>query len=162
MNSLPVTESIRKACLKTNRLGLTIASLVGALVPIGIFSIAHTDGVLDRAQPLWAQPLAYLALGGLVYSALSVAAWTGRLHRNPVKGVVWTILVEGLMTLAPEQLAWLSWVCLAYLVCINAISNGCNAALDRSESHKERRARRPSRDFDASDTSGVHSVSRAA
>ena len=137
--SLSVIDSIHRATARTNRLGLILGSTVGAIAPVGVFSIAHS-GVILSTLSLWRQPVAYLALGGLVFSALSVVTWTERLFRSKTKAIAWTILVEGIMTFAPPALVWLSWVCLALLIGVNAISNGCSVALDRAES-RPRKAR---------------------
>jgi hypothetical protein len=157
MNNLSVIDSILKATKKTNRLGLTVGGMAGALAPVGVFSIAHVEGVLSAA-PLWTQPMAFLALGGLVFSALSVVTWSERLFRSRVKAIGWTVLCEGLMTVAPDQLAWLSWLCLAYLVAVNAVSNGCNVALDRAESRPARARRVPERE----EVSRVRRIRKAA
>lgn len=162
MNTLSIIDSIRKATLKTSRLGLAIGAIVGAVVPVGVFAITHTKGVLDLSRPLWLQAPAFLVAGGLAFSAHSVVTWTERLFRNRLKAACWTLLVEGLMTFAPEQLAWLSWVCLALLVAVNAVSNGCAVALDRAEGHAQRRARGvPGATF-KDEASGVNETRRSA
>jgi hypothetical protein len=148
--NLSIVDSIIAATRKSNRLGLTIGAVTGGLVPVGVFALTHAEGVLAEQPALWA-----LVGAGLIYSATSVVGWAQRLFRSSgprvglVKAVVWTALVEGLMTWAPAQLAWLAWACLGVLVFVNAIANGCAVALDRTETRAAKRAGRGS-------VSGVH------
>jgi hypothetical protein len=118
------------------KLSATLGLVTGAFAPTGVFAITH--GCLTEA-PLYVQPLAWIAGGGLVFSAMTVVTWANTMFRNPVKAVGWTLLIEGIMTFAPHQLLWLSYGCLALLVFVNAVANACNLVADKNRELGEER-----------------------
>lgn len=115
-----VISQIRQATLPENRLAAGLGAAIGALPPIGSYTLAHY--ALDPARPLHQQFATYLVAGLLAYSGVKVVGWTAKAFDNRALGLFWTIGVEGMLIGAPANLGWLSAVCVAYLVVVNAIS----------------------------------------
>lgn len=112
-----VVAQVRTAVAPENRLATLAGFLLGGLVPVASFFVAHYE--LSGA---W-DPKALLVLGGLLFSARTVFAWAKLAFQNGSKAFGFVVLVEGVMVFS--GLAWLSWVCLAYLVVINGVATGC-------------------------------------
>jgi hypothetical protein len=123
-----VVSQIRTATSAGNRLPALLGALLGAIAPTGTYTVLH-HGL--TSAPLADQPLVWLVGGGLVFSALTVVRWAHIAFNSRLKALGWTMLVEGLMVCAPAHLAWLSGVCLAYLVVINATACACSLVADR-------------------------------
>lgn len=114
--SLGVVDQVRIAC--KNPLPTVIGALIGALVPFATYQVAHHD--LNLSAP-WSLPM-LLVVGGLVYSATTVAQWGRLAFASWYKAVGFTVLVEGIMVGSGQE--WLSVVALCYLCTINAIATG--------------------------------------
>jgi hypothetical protein len=104
-----------------------IAALLGAtagLVPVGVFELGHYE--LTSWSPL-ACPKAAIVYAGLLFSALTVLAWSSDMFGSKAKAIGFTALLEGIMMTADA--GWLAAIALGYLVAINAVANGCRLAL---------------------------------
>ena len=104
-----------------NPLPAVIGALLGALVPSVTFVVGHYE------LTSWTEPKAFIVLGGLAFSALTVFRWGRLAFGSAVKALGFVVLAEGVMTFCST--AWLSVVALGYLVLINAIATGCTIAL---------------------------------
>jgi hypothetical protein len=100
-----------------NRLATVAGFLLGGLVPFATFSVAHSE-----VTGMWDYHV-LLVLGGLLFSAKTVYAWSKMAFQNASKAAGFVVLIEGVMVLS--SLSWLSWMCLVYLVVINGIATGC-------------------------------------
>lgn len=144
-----VISQIRLAAQPGNRLAASLGALIGALPPVGSYLLVHN--ALDPQRALYAQPIAYLVGGLMLFSGLSVVRWTRAAFGGWAKAVGWTLGVEGVLVAAPASLEWLGIACVGYLVAINAISAACGFVADyaaeqtevRSERAAKRRARAP-------------------
>lgn len=122
-NNAGIVEQVKVAFSREHRLAALIGVLVGAIVPLGTFMLAHYQ--VNRAAP-WADPAAYIALGGLMYSAGTVYQWGLLALRKTYKAIGFVVIVEGLMI--ASQMQWLSVTALAYLILINGIATGTTIA----------------------------------
>jgi len=104
-----------------NPLPLTIGALLGALVPVGTFTLWHEE------ITSWQDIRTIFFLGGLMFSAITVFRWGQRAYGSTPKAFFFVLLAEGLMSFS--ETTWLSLGALGYLVCINAVANGCNLAV---------------------------------
>jgi hypothetical protein len=125
---LGVIDQIRQAAKPANRMALVVGILLGGLVPIASFTLAHYE--VNPLIPIYMQLMSYLVLGGLAYSAKSVYQWGAMAFHDGWKAAGFLVLVEGVMICSSTP--WLSYACLAYLVGINAVSTGCNLALKKN------------------------------
>lgn len=92
-----------------------VGLLIGALIPIATFSMSHYQaGIIGYA----------LTLAGLVFSAPTVYEWGLKAFKSKVKSIGFVILLEGIMVLS--TVPYLPFVCLTYLVAINAVQTGIN------------------------------------
>lgn len=141
-NPQSVISQIRLAAQPGNRLAALLGACIGAVPPVGSYAVVH--GALD-ARPLWAQPLAYLVAGLMVFSGLSVVRWMRAAFRldgrlATAKAVGWTVGIEGILVGTPAGLEWLALVCVGYLVAINAISAASGFVADFAAEKADRRA----------------------
>jgi hypothetical protein len=118
-----IVGQVRIALKRENRLAAVLGGLLGAGVPVGSYQLAHHE---ITAAPLWTQLSAWLVLGGLVFSALTVFQWGKIAFVSPIKAVGFCVLLEGI--LVGSATPWLSFSALIYLCCINAVATGCNLA----------------------------------
>jgi len=124
-NSLGVVDQVRLASQRGNRLATFLGSLLGGFVPLATYVVSHQE--LDFTLPIWTQPKALLALGGLLYSAITVYRWGRMAFDGAVRALGFTVLLEGVMVFS--SVGWLSHAALVYLIAINAISTGVTLAL---------------------------------
>lgn len=117
-----VVEQVRIAFSGKNRLATAMGFLLGGLVPLATFIVAHYE--VSHARALYAQFGSYLVLGGLLYSAKTVFEWGRRAFDSTAKAVGFVLLIEGVMVTSAT--GWLSAVALAYLIVINGVATGCN------------------------------------
>jgi VIT1/CCC1 family predicted Fe2+/Mn2+ transporter len=117
-----IVAQVRLALAAENRLATLLGALLGALVPVATFAVAHVELAGD-----WRQPLAILVAGGLLYSATTVYQWGRLAFGSWYKALGFAVLIEGVMTFS--TVGWLSAVALGYLACINAIATGATLAL---------------------------------
>lgn len=123
-----VVEQVRLALQPKNRLATLMGFLLGGIVPLASFVVAHYE--VDVTRPLYSQLGVLLVLGGLVYSAKTVYDWGKRAFKSPAKAMGFVILLEGVMIAADTS--WLGIVALSYLIVINGVATGCNLALPRA------------------------------
>ncbi len=131
--TMGVVDQVRLASRSGNRLATFLGSLLGGFVPLATYVVAHQE--LDFTQPIWLQPKALLALGGLVYSAITVYRWGRLAFGGGVRAFGFTVLLEGVMVFS--AVAWLSYTALVYLIAINAISTGVTLALGQGNKDKD-------------------------
>jgi uncharacterized membrane protein HdeD (DUF308 family) len=133
---LDIVTQVRAALQRRNRLATTLGALRGAIVPLAAFIIAHVQ--IDRSLTSWgglavlegfaAQPIASaLVFGALLYSAPKVYHWARASGDTRVQAIGFTTILEGAMTLV--SIDALSYVALAYLIAINAVSSGTTLAM---------------------------------
>lgn len=128
MNPLGVVEQVTTAWKPRNRLALVLGALLGAVVPVTTYVLAHHEAAAD--VPLWHQPIVVLVACGLAFSCTTVVEWGRRAFGGWVKGLAFAGLVEGTMV-SVHEVADLGIAMLLVLVVINAIATGCTLALDR-------------------------------
>lgn len=131
---LGVVDQVRLAFQRGNRLALVIGFLFGFAVPFATFRLVHFQIDTAKWSGFWTffdfgGHRALIALGGLVYSAISVTQWARKALRAPVKAVAFTILMEGVLVASIEM--ELSIGALVYLMLINGIATGVTLALDK-------------------------------
>lgn len=141
---LPISDQIKKATQKTNRRSMIAGCLLGAFVPCAVFLLSHSGPIEDAGGVFKAAVefpyLVVLILGGLIFSANSVARWGYQAFgQSWIKAIGFVILVEGTLIFAPMQ--WLSMIALVYLVSINALATGTTLALDRKRQFQLRKDR---------------------
>lgn len=120
-------EQLKLSCKPANRAALVVGLLLGGLVPLVSFVLAHYE--VDGNVVVYLQLPAYLVLGGLLYSAKSVYEWGCKAFASSLKSFGFLVLLEGTMILS--HTSWLGYAALAYLVSINAVSTGVNLALGK-------------------------------
>lgn len=113
-----VVAQVKTALAPKNRLATFAGFLLGGLVPMATFAVAHYE-----VSGFFSDPRALLVLGGLLFSAKTVYAWGTLAFQNAAKALGFVVLVEGVMVFSATP--WLAFVCLAYLITINGIATGC-------------------------------------
>lgn len=119
-----VVQQVRIACKPRNRLPTLIGFLLGGIVPLGCFWLAHHEGADWTA--VGARSLA-LVFGGLAYSARTVYDWARMAFASAFKSLGFVVLLEGLMI--TSHTAWLSVLALGYLIVINGVATGVTLSL---------------------------------
>ncbi len=120
-------------------LPLTIGALLGALVPIGTYTVGHLE--LDQAG--WVSVPGVIVVGGLSFSAITVYKWGARAFASGGKALGFVLLSEGIMSFS--HIPWLSVAVLAVLVAVNAIANGAHLAAQHLAAVQAPQARDPAR-----------------
>lgn len=127
INRLSVVDAVKKSTHKKNRVSMLCGAVLGGFVPSATYVIGHHDA---QAQPmLW-----LFVAGGLAYSAISVYEFAKQAFKKPAKALGFVLLIEGAMTFSLTP--GLCYAALALLIAINAISAGCNLALDAKENKR--------------------------
>jgi hypothetical protein len=128
-------EQLRSAT--RSPLALALGAALGGLVPATTFAVAHGFELVRFeagsvvAEP-WVHPGWLLVLGGLLFSAKTVYAWTAAAFDDRAKALGFVVLVEGALLLAPSPA--LRYVALGYLIAVNALGTGARLALrDRAD-----------------------------
>lgn len=116
-----VVSQVREAARPRNRLATTLGGILGGGVPVATYVLSHREVVVG-ATPLYAQLPAWLVLGGLLFSALTVYQWGRAAFGSAAKAAGFAVLLEGVLTCSST--GWLSVGALAYLVAINAAATG--------------------------------------
>jgi len=93
-------------------------------VPVASYQLAHHEVVPGAA--LYAQPAAWMVLGALCFSALTVYGWAKMAFGSGVKALGFVVLLEGV--LVASQTPWLALGALGYLVAVNGVATGCRLA----------------------------------
>ncbi len=126
--TIGIVDQVRVALSREHRLATAIGGLLGAVVPASTFALLHGEirSVLEIHEWSDLDPRLLIVAGGLAYSALTVFRWGRLAFGSAAKALGFTILLEGIMTLA--QQGWLSALALAYLCLINAVATGVTLA----------------------------------
>jgi hypothetical protein len=131
---LGVLDQLSVATQPQNRLALAAGGILGGLIPIASYIIAHYEA---SATPVkW-----ILVFAGMLYSGTSVYSWGSAAFHSQVKSLGFVVLIEG-VSLFSNTFA-LSIAAVSVLVLINAASTGCNLLVDRRLAR--RAGARPSR-----------------
>jgi uncharacterized protein YqgC (DUF456 family) len=133
--ALGITDQVRRAAQKQNRLAAIIGGALGAFVPIATCTLAHREAAFETVAGKIA---IVLVLGGLAYSATTVAGWARIAFASWVKAIGFVVLLEGTMTLARSLP--LTVAALVILTVINALATACNLATDQKEARKAAKA----------------------
>jgi hypothetical protein len=132
--SLGMTDQVRVALLKQNRIAALIGGWLSKLAPIGAFAIAHfapLDYTTPRGVYLWC-----LLAGCLAFSAPKAFKWGRTTFDSWLEGAGFVVLAEGL-SLAPHDVHWfltfVSFDALLILLVINTTTGAVRVALDQKE-----------------------------
>jgi len=98
--------------LRSQWLATAIGGIIGAIVPVLVYRIAHYH--VEATPALW-----LIVAGGLLFSASSVYGWGLKLFGAWYKAGGFTLLIE-LSTVFVE--GWESYVALSVLCLINAVN----------------------------------------
>jgi hypothetical protein len=120
-----VIGQIRLAFRKQNRLATFVGALLGGGVPLASWQLAHRE--IDASQPFYGQIAAWLVLGGLLFSAVTVYGWSRQAFGSTAKALGYTVLLEGVLITA--RTSWLSVAALVVLISVNAVATGVKLAL---------------------------------
>lgn len=115
---LTVIHQIEMAFRPGARLAAATGTILGATVPTSTFVLIHSAYGVVLNPWLWA-----LVVGGLLYSAPTVFSWALDAFGSKVKAAGFCVLMEGILTFA--HIAALTYLALAVLVFINAVSAAC-------------------------------------
>lgn len=115
-----IVDQVRIAFRPRNRLATALGGVLGGAVPVASWQLAHHE--IDAARDLWAQLPAWLVLGGLLFSALTVFGWARSAFGSPAKALGFVVLLEGV--LVASSTSWLGAGALGLLVAINATATG--------------------------------------
>lgn len=132
---LPVQLQLQLAFRKGNRLATCIGFTLGIVVPFMSFAVLHEIPKLSYTElSFWI--LCVMAIGGCFFSLKSVIVWGQRAFRDKPKAIAFALLLEGMLIVSGilPSMFWLGYAALAYLAFINAISCGCNIAMDARNS----------------------------
>ena len=121
-----------------HKTALAIGGACGALVPLGTSHVAHE---LMHGDLVQLSVLALLVLGGMVFSCLSVYAFSRAVFGSWYKALGFVIALEGYMTFTT---GWLSVTALVFLIAINAVTNGCRVAAGCESGRRRVRPQRAS------------------
>jgi hypothetical protein len=113
--STGILEQMREA--RRHPLAAVVGALLGALVPIATYTVAHQE------LAGWRDPRAALVAAGLLFSAKTVWQWGRQAFACPYKATGFVLLTEGVMV--TSGIGWLAQLALAYLIGINAIATAC-------------------------------------
>ena len=115
-----------------NPLPLLIGALIGALVPVAMYTVGHAE----LATAGWGSVPGAIVIGGCLFSAITVYKWGRRAFDSALKALGFVVLSEGVMTFS--QTPWLSLLMLSFLVAINAVANGANLAMAHLDAERLR------------------------
>lgn len=137
---LGITDQIRRAAQKQNRIAALVGLAIGAFVPLAVYWLAHHEANVGTWRG-WAA-LGFV-VSGLAFSATTVFGWAQIAFRMLPKALGFVILLEGTMTIATTQ--WLALVALLILTAINAVATACNFADDQRESRAAAKVTKPAK-----------------
>lgn len=115
-----VVQQVKLALHPKARLAALIGFLLGGIVPLASYVLAHSEVAVlgsDRYRA-W-----ILVAGGLLYSAKTVYEWAALAFTSALKAVGFCVLIEGVMITGHAH--WLAIVALCYLVGINGTATAC-------------------------------------
>ena len=129
---VPITEQLKIASRKGNRLSTAIGAILGTVVPVMVYAVTHKLPSLHYLElSFWM--LLVMAIGGCYFSMKSVITWGALAFQgDKIKAVAFALLLEGMLVMSGmlPDMAWLGYASLGYLCLINAISAGCSIALE--------------------------------
>lgn len=137
---------------------LLLGAIWGGFVPTAVFEITHVEGIDLRSPVEHWDPLHYVVVAGLAFSATSVWNW-GRTLYSAAKSAVFVGLLEGTMILCKTP--WLSYFALAMIIVTNMMIVGARAAeVERTDSRNAERKEPsiPENEPVAMPSARVHSV----
>lgn len=126
-----IVEQVRMAYQRKNRLAMILGSVLGSIIPIATYVVAHQD--VNNNKAFW-----ILVAGGLMFSAMTVYDWTKIAFQSGFKAFGFCLLIEGVMTFS--GVLWLSYVALGVLSIINGIGTGCKIALNQKAYQVKKRS----------------------
>lgn len=121
-----LVEQVSVALHRSNRRATAIGAVLGGVVPVATYHLAHYQVSLEWGSLSELDPRAALILGGLAFSLGTVVDWGTLALSSRRKAWAFAVLIEGTMVLSSA--AWLGLVCLGLLVGINAIATGVTLA----------------------------------
>jgi len=124
--ALGIVDMVHVAFARMHRIAAVIGAVFGGWVPFAIYFVAHNEVDLSGDVTLHDYLALALVVGGLAYSALTVAQWARMALGSRVKAVGFTVLTEGVMVLSRQ--GWLAAVGLVLLIAINAIASAVQLA----------------------------------
>ena len=146
MQTVPVTRQLTLACQKENRLAVTIAALMGCVVPLMVGFVSHAlPSVYSLTSPVF-WTLALMCAGGCAFSFKSVYQWGVLAFSDRAKAIGFAFLLEGMLVMSGmvelTTIQVLGYVAQGYLVLINAISCGTSLITNSREYSAAMRAER--------------------
>jgi hypothetical protein len=117
-----VIAQTRFALRPRGRLGFVVGLLLGSFVPVATYVTTHSE--IDLAQALYLQPAVLIALGGLLFSAVTMYRWGIQAFHSKPKALGFVVLLEGVMVTAHTHP--LALAALVLLSAINGVSTACN------------------------------------
>jgi hypothetical protein len=138
MHTTGITDQIRRAAQRQNRIAAIVGCVLGAFVPLATYRLAHAEATIETVR---GQVALALVLAGLAYSATTVYGWARIAFRVLPKAIGFVVLLEGTMTLASTW--WLALAALAILTTINALATACNLADDQRETRAAAKVTKP-------------------
>lgn len=118
-----IVTQIRTAFRSRNRLAAVSGMLMGGIVPLMTYFVAH----FELAK--WFTAQGALVCGGLLFSAITIWQWARAGFACPWKATGFAIIVEGVMVVSQQP--WLAQVSLGYLIVINGIATGVRFSQQR-------------------------------
>jgi len=121
-----VVGQVRMAFGRGNSLAALVGCVFGGAVPFTAWWLAHYElNVRSLAVSLsaWLDPIVWLILGGLAFSAPTVYGWAKLTFRSPSKALGFVVLLEGTMLWASTW--WLGVGILVLLVLVNGLAAAC-------------------------------------
>jgi len=116
-------ETLSKAW--ENKGALCVGMVFGFIPPLASYEIINQE---IQDDPMSHLLMSTIVLACLVYSSMSVYKTAKIAFNNGVKAVAYVALMEGVM--AFSHIEWLRVIILGLLIVINAITTGCEIALD--------------------------------
>ena len=112
--------------LRHHKLATFIGLLVGSVIPVLVYRVAHVHTVHTPA--LW-----LIVAGGLLFSGTSVFTWANKLWDEWYKAGGFTVLLE-LTTVFVN--GWESWIALTVLILINSVNMAHALVVGNRRKHK--------------------------
>jgi hypothetical protein len=117
-----VIAQTRFALRPRGRLGFVVGLLLGSFVPVATYVTTHDE--IDFTLALYSQWAVLIALGGLLFSAVTMYRWGKQAFHSTPKALGFVVLLEGVMVTAHTH--WLALAALGVLSAINGVSTACN------------------------------------
>lgn len=134
MNNISILDQLEQATHKKNRLAFAFAAPLAGIIPFFSWWLIHFE--VSQNPLLW-----LVAIGGLIYSAITVFSWGKTAFQSGIKSFGFVLLLEGILTFSVTL--WVSIVSLGFLIVINAIATSTNLVLDKKSNRAAIRATAP-------------------